>query len=201
MKKYFLLIVLFTFIGCASPSLEPVTHPDKRIQLGEFSFLPPKGENWKIITNLIELDLNWETLGRSTGNELNLTWETRGRGTVKWKAFKKSLMGPTQKPGEAEVWKAQIIKYEFAIMKFDQNDNLMELLVIADAMRRASAIRVTAIIPYMGYARQDRRPRSARVPITAKVVANMIGAVGIDRVLTVDLHADQIQGFLYGKGV
>jgi ribose-phosphate pyrophosphokinase len=75
------------------------------------------------------------------------------------------------------------------------NDNLMELLVISDALRRASATRVTAVIPYMGYARQDRRPRSARVPITAKVVANMIGAVGIDRVLTVDLHADQIQGF------
>jgi len=75
------------------------------------------------------------------------------------------------------------------------NDNLMELLVIADALRRASATKVTAVIPYMGYARQDRRPRSARVPITAKVVANMIGAVGIDRVLTVDLHADQIQGF------
>ena len=75
------------------------------------------------------------------------------------------------------------------------NDNLMELLVMADASRRASASRVTAVIPYMGYARQDRRPRSARVPITAKVVANMIGAVGIDRVLTVDLHADQIQGF------
>ncbi|MCH7695282.1 MAG: ribose-phosphate diphosphokinase [Proteobacteria bacterium] len=75
------------------------------------------------------------------------------------------------------------------------NDNLMELLVIADALRRASAIMITAVIPYMGYARQDRRPRSARVPITAKVVANMIGSVGIDRVLTVDLHADQIQGF------
>ncbi len=75
------------------------------------------------------------------------------------------------------------------------NDNLMELLVIADALRRASAVRVTAVIPYMGYARQDRRPRSARVPITAKVVANMIAAVSIDRVLTVDLHADQIQGF------
>jgi ribose-phosphate pyrophosphokinase len=75
------------------------------------------------------------------------------------------------------------------------NDNLMELLVIADASRRASASRITAVIPYMGYARQDRRPRSARVPITAKVVANMIGAVGVDRVLTVDLHADQIQGF------
>jgi ribose-phosphate pyrophosphokinase len=75
------------------------------------------------------------------------------------------------------------------------NDNLMELLVIADALHRASAVRVTAVVPYMGYARQDRRPRSARVPITAKVVANMIGAVHIDRVLTVDLHADQIQGF------
>ena len=75
------------------------------------------------------------------------------------------------------------------------NDNLVELLVIADALRRASAARVTAIIPYMGYARQDRRSRSARVPITAKVVADMINTVGIDRVLTVDLHADQIQGF------
>ena len=75
------------------------------------------------------------------------------------------------------------------------NDNLMELLVIADALRRASTAKATAVIPYMGYTRQDRRPRSARVPITAKVVANMIGAVGIDRVLTVDLHADQIQGF------
>ena len=75
------------------------------------------------------------------------------------------------------------------------NDNLMELLIIADALRRASAGRVTAVLPYMGYARQDRRPRSARVPITAKVVANMIGVTGISRVLTVDLHADQIQGF------
>ena len=75
------------------------------------------------------------------------------------------------------------------------NDNLMELLIIADALRRASAERVTAVIPYMGYARQDRRSRSARVPITAKVVADMIGIMGISRVLTVDLHADQIQGF------
>lgn len=75
------------------------------------------------------------------------------------------------------------------------NDNLMEMLVIADALRRASAARVTAVIPYLGYARQDRRSRSARVPISAKVVANMITAAGIDRVLTVDLHADQIQGF------
>lgn len=75
------------------------------------------------------------------------------------------------------------------------NDTLMELLVMADALRRASAARITAVIPYLGYARQDRRSRSSRVPITAKVVANMIGAAGIDRVLTVDLHADQIQGF------
>jgi ribose-phosphate pyrophosphokinase len=75
------------------------------------------------------------------------------------------------------------------------NDNLMELLVMVDAVRRASAARVTAVLPYYGYARQDRRPRSARVPITAKVVADMITSVGTDRVLTVDLHADQIQGF------
>lgn len=75
------------------------------------------------------------------------------------------------------------------------NDNLMELLVLIDALRRASAASITAIIPYLGYARQDRRPRSARVPITAKVVADMIGQVGTDRVVTLDLHADQIQGF------
>jgi ribose-phosphate pyrophosphokinase len=75
------------------------------------------------------------------------------------------------------------------------NDNLMELLVIIDALRRSSAWRITAVIPYFGYARQDRRPRSARVPITAKVVAQMIGTVKTDRVLTVDLHSDQIQGF------
>ena len=75
------------------------------------------------------------------------------------------------------------------------NANLMELMVMVDAMRRASAGRITAVIPYLGYARQDRRPRSARVPITAKVVADMLCGVGTDRVLTVDLHADQIQGF------
>ena len=74
-------------------------------------------------------------------------------------------------------------------------ENLMELLVMVDAARRASASRITAVIPYFGFARQDRRPRSSRVPITAKLVAKMIGTAGVDRVLTVDLHADQIQGF------
>ena len=77
------------------------------------------------------------------------------------------------------------------------NNNLMELLTMADAMRRSSAARITAVMPYFGYARQDRRVRSARVPITAKVVADMMSSVGICRVLTVDLHADQIQGFFY----
>lgn len=74
-------------------------------------------------------------------------------------------------------------------------DNFIELLVMVDALKRASVSRVTAVIPYFGYARQDRRPRSARVPITAKVAAKMISTVGTDRVITIDLHADQIQGF------
>ena len=75
------------------------------------------------------------------------------------------------------------------------NDNLMEVLTMVDALKRASAGRITAAIPYFGYARQDRRPRSARVPISAKLVANMLTSAGVDRLLTVDLHADQIQGF------
>lgn len=75
------------------------------------------------------------------------------------------------------------------------NENLMEILLLTDALKRASAGRITAAIPYFGYARQDRRPRSARVPISAKLVANMLTSAGINRVLTVDLHADQIQGF------
>ena len=74
-------------------------------------------------------------------------------------------------------------------------ENLMELLVMVDAIRRASAVRITAVIPYFGFARQDRRPRASRVPITAKLVAKLIGIAGVDRVLTIDLHADQIQGF------
>ncbi len=77
------------------------------------------------------------------------------------------------------------------------NDNLMELILLADALRRASAAKITAVTPYFGYARQDRRVRSARVPITAKIVADMMAAVGISRLVTVDLHADQIQGFFY----
>ena len=75
------------------------------------------------------------------------------------------------------------------------NENLMELCIMVDALKRASARRVTAVIPYFGYARQDRRPRSTRVPISARVVANLLEAVGIERLLTMDLHADQIQGF------
>lgn len=77
------------------------------------------------------------------------------------------------------------------------NNNLMEIMIMADALRRASAGRITAVIPYFGYARQDRRVRSARVPITAKVIADMLASVGIGRLLTVDLHADQIQGFFH----
>jgi ribose-phosphate pyrophosphokinase len=75
------------------------------------------------------------------------------------------------------------------------NDNLMEIMVMVDALRRSSAARITAAIPYLGYSRQDRRPRSARVAITAKVVANMLTSIGVNRLLTMDLHSDQIQGF------
>ena len=82
------------------------------------------------------------------------------------------------------------------------NDNLMELMIMIDALKRASANRITAVIPYFGYARQDRRPRSARVAISARIVANMLQSVaGVERVLTMDLHADQIQGFLISRSI
>ena len=77
------------------------------------------------------------------------------------------------------------------------NDTLMEMIIMADALRRASVNSITAVVPYFGYARQDRRVRSSRVPITAKVVADMLSKVGVSRLVTVDLHADQIQGFFY----
>lgn len=80
---------------------------------------------------------------------------------------------------------------------YPTNDNLMELVILADALRRASAVNITAVVPYFGYARQDRRVRSMRVPITAKIVADIMSTVGIKRIITVDLHADQIQGFFY----
>lgn len=80
---------------------------------------------------------------------------------------------------------------------YPTNDSIMELIIMADALRRASAAKITAVVPYFGYARQDRRVRSARVPITAKIVADMMASVGISRLVTVDLHADQIQGFFY----
>jgi len=112
MKKYLWFILLFSIIGCVSINFEPVTHPDQRIQLGGFSFLPPNGGNWEMTTDPIEV---------------NGTWENWGRGTVKMKAFKKSIVGPNQKPDEAEILKASIIKYEFAIMKFDHDDDLMDV--------------------------------------------------------------------------
>ena len=76
------------------------------------------------------------------------------------------------------------------------NNNLMEVLIMADALKRSSVERISVVLPYFGYSRQDRRARSARVPITAKVVANMLTVMGVERLLTIDLHADQIQGFL-----
>ena len=111
MKKYLWFILLFSIIGCVSINFEPVTQPDQRIQLGGFSFLPPNGENWEMTTDPFEV---------------NVTWENWGRGTVKMKAFKKSIVGPNQKPDEAEILKAGINKYELGIMKFDHDDDLMD---------------------------------------------------------------------------
>lgn len=122
----------------------------------------------KAVVNHLNLSLGNAVVGRFSDNEIMVEIRENVRGTDVF------IIQPTCIP---------------------TNDNLMELLVLVDAVRRASAKRVTAVIPYFGYSRQDRRTRSARVPITAKVVANMISSVGVDRVLTVDLHADQIQGF------
>ena len=120
------------------------------------------------IVNELRIDLGRADIGRFSDGEVNVEIHENVRGCDAF--VLQSTCAPT-------------------------NDNIMELVIMADAIRRASAHRVTAVIPYYGYARQDRRPRSARVPISAKVVADMLDSVGIDRILTVDLHADQIQGF------
>jgi len=112
MKKYLWLILLFSIVGCVSINFEPVTHPEQRIQFEGFSFLPPSGENWEMTTDPIEVNKNFKN------------W---GRGTWKMKAFKKSIVGPTQKPDEAEILTASINKFEFAIMKFDHDEDLMEV--------------------------------------------------------------------------
>lgn len=121
----------------------------------------------EIIDNL-NMPLGKATVGRFSDGEVMVDIEENVRGRD---AF---IVQPTSAPTD---------------------ENLMELLVMADALRWASVSRITAVIPYFGYARQDRRPRSARSPITARLVAKMLAAAGVDRVLTMDLHADQIQGF------
>ncbi|MFH0350567.1 MAG: ribose-phosphate diphosphokinase [Chromatiales bacterium] len=120
------------------------------------------------VANHLQIPLGKATVGRFSDGEVmvEITENVRGRDVF--------VLQPTCAP---------------------TNDHLLELLVMADAIRRASAFRITAVMPYMGYSRQDRRPRFARVPITAKMIANMIASVGTDRVMTVDLHAEQIQGF------
>ncbi len=128
---------------------------------------PPLAER---VVNELRIDLGRATVTRFSDGEVNVEIHENVRGCDAF--ILQSTCAPT-------------------------NDNLMELVIMADALRRASAHRVTAVAPYYGYARQDRRPRSARVPISAKVVANMLDSVGVDRLLTVDLHADQIQGFFH----
>ncbi len=120
------------------------------------------------IANYLKVSVGQATVGKFSDGEVQveITENVRGRDVF--------LIQPTSVP---------------------TNDHVMELLMMLDALKRASAARITAVIPYFGYARQDRRPRSTRVPISAKVVADMIGECGADRVLTMDLHADQIQGF------
>jgi len=143
----------------------PPSDADNRLMVFSGSANPPLAQ---LIANRLRLHLGKSTIGEFSDGEImvEITENVRGRDVF--------VVQPTCAP---------------------TNNNLMELLVTVDALRRASAARITTVIPYFGYARQDRRPRSARVPITAKVVAQMIGDVGADRALTVDLHAEQIQGF------
>jgi ribose-phosphate pyrophosphokinase len=143
----------------------PPSDADSRLMVFSGSANPPLAQ---LIANRLRLNLGKSTISEFSDGEImvEITENVRGRDVF--------LVQPTCAP---------------------TNNNLMELLVMVDALRRASAARITTVIPYFGYARQDRRPRSARVPITAKVVAQMIGDVGADRVLTVDLHSEQIQGF------
>ncbi|MFT5393162.1 MAG: ribose-phosphate pyrophosphokinase [Gammaproteobacteria bacterium] len=122
----------------------------------------------KEVTSYLNVGLGKATVGRFSDGEINVEINDSVRGKDVF------ILNSTCRPA---------------------NENLMELLIMIDAIRRASAARITAVMPYFGYARQDRRPRSARVPIAAKVVANMISTAGANRALTVDLHADQIQGF------
>lgn len=143
----------------------PPSDADSRLMVFSGSANPPLAQ---LIANRLRLHLGKSTISEFSDGEImvEITENVRGRDVF--------VVQPTCAP---------------------TNNNLMELLVTVDALRRASAARITPVIPYFGYARQDRRPRSARVPITAKVVAQMIGDAGADRVLTVDLHAEQIQGF------
>ena len=122
----------------------------------------------RAVAHHLQMPLSKAIVGRFSDGEINveIAENVRGRDTV--------VIQPTCAPA---------------------NDHFMELLVLIDALRRASAQSITAVVPYLGYARQDRRPRSARVPITAKVIANTLTSVGTTRVLTVDLHSEQIQGF------
>ncbi len=122
----------------------------------------------KLVVERLDIPLGEATVGKFSDGEITIEIHENVRGKDVF------IMQPTCAP---------------------TNDNLMEILLMADGLRRASASRITAVVPYFGYARQDRRPRSARVPISARAVADMMSGAGIDRVLTVDLHADQIQGF------
>lgn len=112
MKKHLLLVFILALIGCASISFKPVAHPDQRIQLGGFSFLPPSGKNWEVSIDPLEYRLYWETWGRST---------------LKVKLFNKNIVEPSQALVEIEKLKVSVFIYEFVLMKFDKDDDLLEL--------------------------------------------------------------------------